>query len=226
MTNTDTARCVRDHVHYMTARHPHNECPTYVASPMTEHVFLVALQVQGETREQAETTLMQHLPTVTGDTVDKSIVCWWVAEDDRHDRSDNDSAVFVHTGAQTLAVELLRSVGLTGSWNTRVREGGQFAGGSFEQPAHDMNRYEMARTIETLMAQVGIGAGDLDLLAALDRIESDQLLAEGTAPDAFKMLAPESEYEWHGAQEDNWERLRDHTQDEVERAGLLLDRDS
>lgn len=33
MTDTDTARCVRDGVHYMTSRHPHHECPTFVPDP-------------------------------------------------------------------------------------------------------------------------------------------------------------------------------------------------
>lgn len=34
--------------------------------------------------------------------------CWWIAEDDRHDRSDNDSAIFVPRGAQEDFTEVLR----------------------------------------------------------------------------------------------------------------------
>ena len=39
--------------------------------------------------------------------------CWWIAEDDRRDGSDNDSAVFVHPGKQMEAYRLLRLHQLT-----------------------------------------------------------------------------------------------------------------
>jgi hypothetical protein len=38
---------------------------------------------------------------------DSPIDCWWIAEDDRHDGSDNDSAVFVPRGAQSDVASLL-----------------------------------------------------------------------------------------------------------------------
>ena len=62
----------------------------------TEHVFLIAFTVRGGTRAEAEDYLHTRLPWV-GRRGDESIeiTSWWVAEDDRRDGSDNDSAVFV-----------------------------------------------------------------------------------------------------------------------------------
>jgi hypothetical protein len=52
--------------------------------------------------------------------------CWWVAEDDRRDGSDNDSAVFVNPGAQHAASFLLHEEGLTPSCNVVKRSPTRF----------------------------------------------------------------------------------------------------
>lgn len=91
-----------------------------------DEVFLVgfAVQWQGKerTREEVEAWVRSQLPdggmkiTPTGDVVDLS---WWVAEDDRTDGSDNDSAVFVNMGDQPAASRLLHNFFLTGKWNIK-----------------------------------------------------------------------------------------------------------
>lgn len=79
----------------------------------TEHVFLVAVSIVDADRDKAQGRLQSWLsrPGVT------SIAEWWIAEDDRTDGSDNDSAVFVKPGAQVAAATLLNIVGLTGACN-------------------------------------------------------------------------------------------------------------
>lgn len=91
---------------------------------MTTHTFLVAFQVEtpnGDvTRMGAERDLLRSLPRPgVGLSADHSahLECWWVAEDDREDGSDNDSAVYVHPGNQQAAYDLLRAHGLTGECN-------------------------------------------------------------------------------------------------------------
>ena len=59
-------------------------------------MFLVAIVVEGQQRANAELTLHDGLKILTGGHVSE----WWVAEDDRRDGSDNDSAVFVPKGEQ------------------------------------------------------------------------------------------------------------------------------
>lgn len=69
----------------------------------TEHTFLVAITVDGAaTREAAEYWLHDHLPQpgIEFDVNGVTVESWWVAEDDRRDRSDCDSAVFVPKGYQ------------------------------------------------------------------------------------------------------------------------------
>lgn len=90
------------------------------------HVFLVAVEMAEDftTREAAEESLRHHLPATGG-----HITCWWVAEDDRRDGSDNDSAVFVTPGNQNVASDLLHDYGLTPEWNITDRPAGQFEGG-------------------------------------------------------------------------------------------------
>lgn len=56
---------------------------------MSEHVILVAFTVEAPSRENAQRLLFEELPTPG-----RPITSWWVAEDDRIDGSDNDSAVF------------------------------------------------------------------------------------------------------------------------------------
>lgn len=98
-----------------------------------EHVILVAFHLTAPDRVTAEEELLQHLPQpgdlsggVDGMGFATDVVRieeWWVAEDDRRDRSDNDSAVFVHPGAQQKAHDTLRFYGLTAPGNDPSRQG-------------------------------------------------------------------------------------------------------
>lgn len=88
---------------------------------MKEHVFLVAVQVSVPdymNRLDAEREMRRMLPR-PGDDLRTAgrIECWWVAEDDRDDGSDNDSAIFVSPGAQQAAYEVLRKCGFTPDCN-------------------------------------------------------------------------------------------------------------
>lgn len=65
----------------------------------TEHTILVAFTVYAPTWEQAQARLMRQLPSPDHPGVD-GIDSWWIAEDERYDGSDNDSAVFVPMGKQ------------------------------------------------------------------------------------------------------------------------------
>lgn len=90
-----------------------------------EHVVLVAFEVTAGSRTEAEVRLTRALQSVlekNGGPAES----WWVAEDDRHDGSDNDSAIFVHPGSQWEAATILRKHGLTEQWNVIARRGGQF----------------------------------------------------------------------------------------------------
>jgi len=83
-----------------------------------EHVFLVAVEVNGDAdREKVEKYLHERLPldregAPDGDPDGTYVESWWIAEDERYDRSDNDSAVFVIPGKQREARNLLRTAGL------------------------------------------------------------------------------------------------------------------
>ena len=79
---------------------------------MPSHVILVAFEVEGEDRQEAMLDLMDELPRPGA-----PVVCWWVAEDDRIDNSDNDSAVFVHPGAQDAASRMLHAADMTADCN-------------------------------------------------------------------------------------------------------------
>jgi len=59
-----------------------------------EHTILVAFTVYAPTREDAQHRLMRLLPQPSRDGIG-TLDCWWIAEDDRIDGSDNDSAMFV-----------------------------------------------------------------------------------------------------------------------------------
>lgn len=78
-------------------------------------VLLVAFDIRGLDAERAHNWLMDGLPFVgtypfiSGDLVLDS---WWVANDERFDGSDTDSAVFVRKGCQEQARALLREHGL------------------------------------------------------------------------------------------------------------------
>ena len=65
-----------------------------------EHTYLVAFTIEADaryTRAEVEVALHPHLtpPHTRLDAVGGVVDSWWVAEDDRQDRSDNDSAMFV-----------------------------------------------------------------------------------------------------------------------------------
>ena len=79
---------------------------------MTEHTILVAFTVEADTREQAHENLLITLPEPNG-----FLDSWWVAEDDRTDGSDCDSAVFVHQGKQHDASLALARLGYTPEHN-------------------------------------------------------------------------------------------------------------
>lgn len=88
---------------------------------MKEHVFLVAVQVSLPdymNRLDAEREMRAMLPR-PGEYLKTAgqVECWWVAEDDRDDGSDNDSAIFVTPGAAQVAYEVLHKAGLTPDCN-------------------------------------------------------------------------------------------------------------
>lgn len=92
--------------------------PQYVP----EDAILVAVTVQGRTRAERLAALMEWLPDVGSNDDyprghETGITSWWIAEDDRTDGSDNDSAVFVDPGKQSHASRVLLNRGLTQAWN-------------------------------------------------------------------------------------------------------------
>lgn len=73
---------------------------------MKAHTVLVAFAVNADNFEQAQRQLMTRLPDP--ETDGHSVIdSWWIAEDNRIDSSDNDSAVFVPMGAQPSAERFL-----------------------------------------------------------------------------------------------------------------------
>lgn len=82
---------------------------------MSEHVVLVAFQVESRSNLVAQAEVMKALKNLVPQGL---VVAWWIAEDDRTDGSDNDSAVFVHKGSQRVAYNVLELAQLTGPWNT------------------------------------------------------------------------------------------------------------
>jgi len=95
------------------------ESAVTTAEPMKERIVLVAFQVNSGSQMHAQQLLTQELSKVEllQDTDSAGVVCWWTAMDERYDRSDNDSAVFVHKGVQAKAYALLIKLKLTGRWN-------------------------------------------------------------------------------------------------------------
>lgn len=61
-----------------------------------ENVILVAFTVLGEDMEEAQGRLMTNLrPLLQSQNPNSPIIEWWIAEDERYDGSDLQSAVFV-----------------------------------------------------------------------------------------------------------------------------------
>lgn len=92
-----------------------------------EHIILVAFSVTAPDRAQAENLLTMSLPqprdlTSTHSATTVTLESWWVAEDDRQDGSDNDSAVFVTPGQQERAARLLYGFDLTPRHNIVERD--------------------------------------------------------------------------------------------------------
>lgn len=76
-------------------------------------IILVAFEVEdAATEREAQERLMPALLPVL-ESRGGPAACWWIAEDERHDGSDNDSAVFVTPGLQAAASRLLVGAGLT-----------------------------------------------------------------------------------------------------------------
>lgn len=74
---------------------------------------LVSFCVRGDSDEDVQNLLMKSLPRPESDDgPENGIDCWWIAEDQRFDGSDNDSAVFVNMGKQQEAYKLLTEKGL------------------------------------------------------------------------------------------------------------------
>lgn len=101
-----------------------------------EHTILVAMQIHASDRADAHEVAQVLMPR-PGTRLQNApfpdtgyIEAWWVAEDDRRDGSDNDSAVFVAPGFQQRASRVLFAAGLTASCNLvdDTARSGQFVG--------------------------------------------------------------------------------------------------
>jgi hypothetical protein len=86
---------------------------------MQERIVLVAFQVKSGSQMHAQQILMRELQDLdlVQDTESAGVVCWWIAMDERYDRSDNDSAVFVHMGMQAGVQALVVQAGASGDYN-------------------------------------------------------------------------------------------------------------
>jgi hypothetical protein len=81
-------------------------------------VLLVAFDLRGSSAEEVQNWLKRRMPR--GDTAYHSVTSgltvtldsWWIANDERFDGSDCDSAVFVKPGMQEISREVLRQHGL------------------------------------------------------------------------------------------------------------------
>ena len=71
--------------------------------PADEHVIVVGFEVAGNSRQQSQATLLRLL----GEPDGLDMIGYWIAEDDRIDGTDNDSAVFVPKGEQQATTDLL-----------------------------------------------------------------------------------------------------------------------
>lgn len=79
-------------------------------------VLMVAFDITADTAEQAHKWLQSKMPgCYSNDDVLQGITldAWWIANDERFDGSDTDSAVFVTKGYQNTARDVLRETGLS-----------------------------------------------------------------------------------------------------------------
>jgi hypothetical protein len=87
---------------------------------------LIAFQIGDEESPEFRAQSARWLYDLLGDfpgkvndnNDDMEIECWWHAADERFDRSDNDSAVFVTKGQEGNAYALLRDQQVSGQWNS------------------------------------------------------------------------------------------------------------
>ena len=87
---------------------------------------LIAFQIGDEESPQFRANSARWLYDLLGDfpgkvnpnDPDMEIEEWWHASDERFDRSDNDSAVFVTKGQEGNAYALLRDQKVSGQWNS------------------------------------------------------------------------------------------------------------
>ena len=61
---------------------------------------LVAAQVHAPSMQAAQQLLMDKMLVRPNSDAFPELECWWIAEDERYDGSDNDSAVMVYMGKQ------------------------------------------------------------------------------------------------------------------------------
>lgn len=73
-------------------------------------VVLVAFKIDEDNMRHAQELLMMLLPNPT--SYNSVIGSWWIAEDERYDKSDKDSAVFVNPGCQEKARKMLKANGM------------------------------------------------------------------------------------------------------------------
>lgn len=90
------------------------EPKTYAETGQFHDVLLVAFDVSGQNKRDVHQWLHEQMP-MPGYDPKTSVVLdsWWVANDERFDGSDCDSAVFVHRGTQSQARLVLRANGYT-----------------------------------------------------------------------------------------------------------------
>lgn len=75
------------------------------ATSKQAHTVLVAFCVHADDFADAQRRLMRNLPRPGSDGLDS----WWIAEDERIDGSDNDSAIFVPMGTCRQSADMLAS---------------------------------------------------------------------------------------------------------------------
>lgn len=81
-------------------------------------VLMVAFDISGPSAEKTHAWLQEQMPDLSDEFIEAAnkrgiqLDSWWVANDERFDFSDQDSAVFVAKGLQSQARELLRIHGM------------------------------------------------------------------------------------------------------------------